>query len=60
MRQVRAELSGLANRMTRTVRASTKERAKLGALVQIRREDGSASYRLHDDGRKAVNIILKV
>jgi hypothetical protein len=60
VRQVRAELSGLANRMTRKVRASTKERAKLGALVQIRREDGSASYRLHDDGRKAVNIILKV
>jgi hypothetical protein len=58
--RVRAELSGLANRMSRKVTPSTKERSKLGALVEIRREGGSASYRLHDEGRTAVKTVLKM
>jgi hypothetical protein len=54
VRLVRAALSGLAKRMKRKVGASTK----LEGLVEVRREAGSAAYRLHRDGRRALQKLL--
>jgi hypothetical protein len=51
---VRNALGSLARRMTRKLSSSsTKQPAKLEGLVEVRREAGSATHRLHRDGRLA-------
>ncbi len=58
---MRSALGGLGIRMSQKVTdRGGGDRKKLATFVDIRREDGSASYRLTDAGRKAVKIALKL
>jgi hypothetical protein len=58
---MRSALGGLGIRMSQKVTDhDARDQKKLATFVDIRRADGSASYRLTDSGRKAVKIALKL